>query len=287
MLPVSLAPPVLAPRGLRTTLLCLVLFFGAVGPAWGPGRHGAPPRAHGPAKPRAIVAAQRAAHPAPHRPHVEAALAQRSVADFELRPSATDLGPAIPSAAPGAPATAQKLLDALAGPSPVPTVPVEREPQTAIPPITLVTVPDTPTPSDTADFPGLPGLPGPGSVGGFPGVVGPLPPPGPSVVTPVTPPDQPPLTPPDTPPGQPPLAPPDQPPSLPPVTPPEQPPGDPTPLFPPLTPPDGPPGAPPGGPPPGVPEPTTWALLMGGFFALGAALRLRRARPETPMAINR
>ena len=106
------------------------------------------------------------------------------------------------------------------------------------------------------------GLPG-GGVGVFtpprvlpvqPGVTPPL------ILPPVTPPEGPPVVPiAPTPPGVIPVAPP-TPPAIPPFVegpPPSQPPG----------------GS--GHPPGGVPEPSTWTMLIGGVFALGARLRHR------------
>ena len=316
MPPVSCAPPVLAPRVARTALLCAFLLAGAASPAWAkdcfikvqvagahpaaaphaprprprphprpetpavaaadhpqPEHHVVRLRTHRRTTPRVILAAQPAT---PHRQYVESSLAQRSVPVFELRPTACDTHPASQSVAPGAPATAQKLLDAIAGPAPTPPAPVETPPQTPVspplvPPLPVVTLPDTATPPDGPDFPGFPGVSGPGPFGGFPGVVGPLPPPvgppvvGPPVVGPpvVGPPVEPPVV---TPPGPPPPTPP----GPPPIEPPVEPPGGPTPLSPPT--------------PPGVPEPAAWAMLMLGFLALGGALRARR---RAPAVINR
>jgi hypothetical protein len=62
------------------------------------------------------------------------------------------------------------------------------------------------------------------------------------------------------------------------ITPPPPPPGG----TPPIDTPPGPPG-PPGGPP-GVPEPATWAMLILGFGAIGATLRVQRRQRSTATA---
>lgn len=132
----------------------------------------------------------------------------------------------------------------------------------------------------------------------FPIIVGPI------LPTPPVPPVTPPSPPPVTPPGQPPA----QPPSQPPVTPPSQPPDQNPPVVgppppdqnPPPVGPVQPPGCvvdcipqPPPPPPPcevscgpvlppggSVPEPATWALMIGGFGLAGAVLRRRPSGPK-------
>jgi hypothetical protein len=234
-----------------------------------------PPRPHpvrhrlGPHRPAKIHAA--AASPA-HPQFVESSLAQATVPVYELRPVVCDSQPAIRSVLPGAPKpTAQRLLDALAGPAtaaaPAPQVAV------AEPPPTGGGFPGFPTDSGPPGVIG--GVPGgiPGGVpGGVPGGGGPPPilPPGggpPSILPPEG--GPPPVLPPDggpppiviTPPGQPPIAPPD---------------GGP----PPILPPEGglPPTLTPTPPVAGIPEPATWALSILGFFGLGGALRSQRRR---------
>jgi hypothetical protein len=65
---------------------------------------------------------------------------------------------------------------------------------------------------------------------------------------------------------------------------PPEPPGPPvTPPIPPERPPPGPPPVAPPGPPEvpptsAVPEPATWAMMIIGFFGLGASIRSNRAR---------
>jgi hypothetical protein len=144
------------------------------------------------AKPRHVAAAAPAA---PANQLLASGEAMRSAPVYELRPIACDTRPsAIQSIAPGvtpaAPATAQKLLDALAGPVPAPVAtPVPTAPSPVDTP--QVIAPQPPDTGPGPDFPGLPGLPGPFVEG--PLVLGP---------PPVTPPVGPPLvTPPDTPPG--------------------------------------------------------------------------------------
>ncbi len=63
-----------------------------------------------------------------------------------------------------------------------------------------------------------------------------------------------------------------------PIIPPDQ--GTPTIPGTPDTPPGGDTPGGPGTPPPGIPEPATWALMMLGFFGVGAALRGRKASPR-------
>src|SRR6185312_12278217 len=142
----------------------------------------------------------------------------------------------------------QTMLAALAGPETPVDLPPEGPVVSTFPPV----VGDTFTPGDFV--PG--GNPGVTPVGGFvspPG--GPGGPGQPPVGPPTQPPDQPPVIPPD----QPPVVPPDQPP----VVPPDQPPVIP-PVFPP---PDTPPVI---TPPGGIPEPATWAMMIVGFFGVGA-----------------
>ena len=215
---------------------------------------------HHPAHRRHIIRktlAKTAPRPAvkPAGPHAfaESSLAQQTIPVVVPRPVSCDKAPPLVLAS--APPVrekppAQVLLDELAGPSGTPP---------ASPPADVPEgVPGGVTfPSDVL-FPGTPGGVPPG--GGRP----PFTPPG------VTPPDQPPFTPPGvTPPDQPPFVPPDQPPG-------------PPPFVPPIIPPDQPPIVPPGGPqppdkPPGaIPEPSTWGMMILGFFGLGAVLRARR-----------
>ena len=257
--------------------------------------HRPPPHRAAAAGPARVRHLRHASHPAGHRRgkrpqtlaaaaerprYVESSLAQASVPIYELRPVSCDTRPAIRSKAPGlAPPAGQRLLDALATPAPptpTPPAPVETGPVETGP---VIIVPDT-------VLPGLP--PGPTPVGDIGGPPPPAPPIGgpggpppvttppvttPPVVTPpvVTPPV---VTPPVV---TPPAPPPDMPPPVvTPVTlPPDTPPGSPPPDSPPDTPLPPPPPAPPSAP---VPEPAAWAMLLVGFFALGAALR-RRSRP--------
>jgi hypothetical protein len=293
---------------LRSATLALVLLAGAAGPAAAEDcfirvKVGETPRAAPPHRPRARhpAAAVRprvlhrvhrlVAHPhrkrtqalagaAPTGPrYVESSIAQASVPVYELRPISCDSRPGIRSKAPGlTPLASQRLLDALVTPAPAPAPPAPAPVETG----PVIVVPDT-------VLPGLP--PGPAPVGdiggpppqtpGTPPGAPPLTPPigGPGAPPPViTPPGGPPGTPPGTPPVvtppvvTPPDTPPGTPPGIPPGTPPDSPPDTPiTPLTPPLPPPLTPPGAP-------VPEPAAWAMLLTGFFAVGAALRRRRSR---------
>jgi hypothetical protein len=288
---------------LRSTALAVVLVAGVAGPAaaedcfvrvkigettrtppvhHAPVHHAAAPAhvhpvhrvhhvVHHPHKKRPQVAA--ASKPRPH--YVESSLAQRSLPIYEMRPISCDTHPALQTKAPAAAVPpAQRLLDQLVTPA-SPAAPVE----TASAPVAPVAAPDTFVPG--APFtPPVGGVPV-GAVGGPPPIGAPpvTPPVGPPVVTPVvtppvvTPPvvGPPVVTPPIvtppvvTPPGV-------TPPVIVPLTPPESPPGSPgiPPIVPPVTPP-GPPTAP-------VPEPSAWALLLVGFFGLGAALRRRRAK---------
>jgi hypothetical protein len=210
-------------------------------------------------RPRAAAHAEPT--PSLARQFLESSLQMRTLPVYELRPTSCDRHPAIRSPAPGAPAlTAQRLLDAFAGPPPAAAAPPA--------PIADQAVELPPAPGDLG-LPVIGGGPGGGlpptvtlpvapTAGGVPPVV--LAPPvvlPPVLVPPV-------VVPPDTPPiVTPPII------ILPPIVPP------------PITPPEGPPITPPGGPggPPagGVPEPATWAMLALGFFALGGALRSRQA----------
>ncbi len=181
---------------------------------------------------------------------------------YVLRPRACETHPAVAlmSPAPGAvlPQTPQVLLAELAGPA------AAAAPETAVnaaeqAPAFVGAAPETSlaTPDVGPSFPGLPGgvFGGPGPAGGgvFPGGPGP-----------VTPPDTQPVAPPivDVPPTVVGLPPPviEVPPTLP---------GGPLPLV------DVPPGLPSSGPAGGVPEPTTWAMLIAGCFGVGGALRRR------------
>lgn len=89
--------------------------------------------------------------------------------------------------------------------------------------------------------------------------------------------------------GEPPVVPPTEPPVGPPVGPPvvpEIPPIPPVTPEPPVVPPVVPPVIPPVIPPvSAVPEPATWAMMIIGFFGLGAAIRSNRARPSTSRAV--
>lgn len=222
------------------------------------------------------------------RQYIEASLARLSVPAHEFLPSFRYGHPGIHPPGPAAPAapvalgsTPQKLLDALAGPQPA-AAPRETGPAPLDPAGSL---PQSGGPVAPSPF----SFPGDG--GGFLGTGGGQPPNPPSTpAPPVTPPVSPPTTPPVTPPV---VTPPVVTPPV--ITPPVTPPGPPTvtpivdpppvvppvvtpPIIPPITPPDAPPTAPPGGLPiAGVPEPITWAMLILGVFALGAALRSRRA----------
>ena len=211
----------------------------------------------------------------PAGPHTfaESSLAQQTIPVLVARPTSCDKEPPVVLAS--APPTrektpAQVLLDELVGPTGTPTAEpaVPTDVPEGVPP--GVTFPDE-------TFPGTPGGVPPGggqppfTPPGVPPVCTPTAPsPGqPPVVCPpvVTPPDQPPFVPP----GQPPFTPPDQPPIVPPIVPPPENPQPPPPdIFQPPNPPDKPPGA--------IPEPSTWAMLILGFFGLGAVLRARRAR---------
>jgi hypothetical protein len=166
---------------------------------------------------------------------------------YILRPRACEEHPVTAmSLLPGTPPleTSQRLLAELAGPTP----PLEVEGPT--PPPIAPGVDDTSTPGPS--FPGGPPTGGPTvtpNVGGpeTPGV-----------------------------PGQPPVVPPENPvvaPVMPPVTPPVDVPGGPG-GFPPILPVI----ATPPFTPAAIPEPVTWAMLILGFFGLGAVLRRARAR---------
>lgn len=203
---------------------------------------------------------------------VESSFRQRAVPIHVARPVECDKEPplALLSEAPGIEKPAmQKLLDEL----------VE-------PPAAAEAAPDAPAvPTEVGSSDGFGGFPiGTGGGGGFYGG-GPVPPGGPPggppTEPPVTPPDVPVVNPPPTepPPGGPPTEPPVGPPGGPPVGPPDGPPtGPPTgpPVGPPEEPPVGPPVGPPTPPSTPVPEPATWAMLILGYFGLGAALRSAR-----------
>jgi hypothetical protein len=179
-----------------------------------------------------------------------------------VRPAGCDKNPtlAIQSAPPIVEKPpAQLLLDEIAGPNPTPPTPPEETGPTfggGVPPGVAF--------GGGGQPPGLP--PGGGQ------------PPG-------QPPEQPPVTPPETPPGPPvtPPPPPEVPPVFPPVTPPETPPGPPVGPQPPPEQPQPPPEVlqpPPGGGQPPltpVPEPSTWVMLISGFFFVGQGVRARRA----------
>lgn len=243
-----------------------------------------PPRPHpvhhrlGPHRPARIHAA--AASPT-HPRFVESSLAQATVPVYELRPVICDSAPAIRSVLPGAPKpTAQRLLDALAGPV---TPPAQQVAEAAAPPAVV------------GGPPGLPGFPTdsgpPGVIGGVPGFPGGVP--GGGGPPPILPPGggPPPILPPEG--GPPPILPPDGGPPPIGIIPPDQPPappgGGPPPILPPnegpppVLPPDSGPPPPPLTPPvAGVPEPATWALSIIGFFGLGSALRSQRRRKVNP-----
>jgi hypothetical protein len=243
---------------------------------------------HVPHKPHVAVhhAVRRVRHVTPrHRkvlhkvkgPAAIAAYAHRT--HYILRPKACGTNEALMTPLPTAvaPEAPELLLATLAGPAetPVGVDVAEITPVGAPPVVGDVFTPGFPggpggvTPTGGFVFPGTPGGPGgPGTPGG-PGQP-PVTPPG---QPPVTPPGQPPVV---TPPGPPPITPPGQPPITPPGPPPILPPGPP-PIVPPpvVTPPV---VTPPGGPG-GVPEPATWAMLIVGFFGVGAVLRRRRALP--------
>jgi hypothetical protein len=140
-------------------------------------------------KPVAAAAKAPAPLALPHRQYLESSLAMRSIPVYALRPVACDTHPSgIQSVEPGRPATAQKLLDALAGPTPS-VAPQE----TVTPTIAGPDLPGLPGGPGLPDETGGPGFPGfPGGTGGFPVVVGPLMPP---ITPPMTPPDQPPAIP--------------------------------------------------------------------------------------------
>jgi hypothetical protein len=127
---------------------------------------------------------------------------------------------------------------------------------------------DTPVPDSVAAIPIIPPQyeipPTDRTVGALPFV-----PPAPFIPTGFVPggflpPSQPPTTTPPGPPGGPPGTPPGLPPGTPPGGPPEGPP----------TPPDTPPVIP-------IPEPSTWTLMLLGFFALVAVGRRRMRKPQT------
>jgi hypothetical protein len=237
------------------------------------------PHPHAAARPR--VHKIHRVRPRARRPHrVKVAVPTAAYAHrthYILRPRACGTHEAMMTPLPGAvgPEAPELLLSALAGPLPPPGVDVaDTSPVLIGPSAPSLGIPSTPeaflpsfppsgvTPTGFV-VPGAPGGPGQPPVGPPPPGQPPITPPGqPPVTPPVTPPDQPPITPP----GQPPVVPPDQPP----VVPPDQPP-----IVPPLT-----PGGPGG---PGIPEPATWAMLIVGFFGIGAVLRQRR----TPSAVGR
>jgi hypothetical protein len=220
------------------------------------------PHPHAAARPHAVHKVHHV-RPRARRPHrvkvtvPTAAYAHRT--HYILRPRACGTHEAMMTPLPGAvgPEAPELLLSALAGPLPPPGVDVADTSPALIgpspPSLGLPSTPEAFLPSfppsgvpPTGGFvvPGAPGGPGPPPVGPPPPGQPPIAPPG---QPPVTPPDQPPITPP----GQPPVLPPDQPPVVPPLT--------------------------PGGPGvPGIPEPATWAMLIVGFFGIGAVLRQRR-----------
>lgn len=169
----------------------------------------------------------------------------------------------LPGAAP--PETSQRLLAELAGPTPPPEGEVPTPPPVA-PGVDDASTrgPFFPRGPPTAGPPVTPGVGGPG----IPGVPGPPPvvPPGPQVAPPPENPVVPPVTPPAIPVDRPP-------PAGPPVAPPADVPGGPG-GFPPILPVI----ATPPFTPIAIPEPVTWAMLILGFFGLGAALRRARAR---------
>ena len=224
---------------------------------------------------RALAKASPRPEVKPAGPHTfaESSLEQQTIPVLVARPTSCDKEPpvvlaSLPPARAKTPA--QVLLDEIAGPSGTPTA----EPPTDVPE-------GQPGFPPAEDFPGG-GFPGGGFPGGgFPGGGGPggggQPPVVPPACTPIVPsPGQPPVVAPPvcppiiTPPDQPPVGPPDQPPIVPPfVPPPENPQPQPPDIVQPPTPPDKPPGA--------IPEPSTWAMLILGFFGMGAVLRARRA----------
>lgn len=183
-----------------------------------------------------------------------------------VRPAGCDKNPtlAIQSAPPIVEKPpAQLLLDEIAGPNPTPPTP----PEEAGPTFGGGVPPGVPF-GGGGQPPGLPPgggqPPGQPPGGGQPPVTPPENPPGPPV-TPPPPPEVPPVFPPPegpppvVPPGGPPTVPPEGPPPQPPILPPE---GPTPPTTPPLTP---------------VPEPSTWVMLISGFFFVGQGVRSRRA----------
>jgi hypothetical protein len=225
-------------------------------PAAAPARPRVHPVRHVVKRPRPKRVLVAAAPPGPPRNYMESSFAQRTLPVYLPRPVSCDEKPspaiqALPPAPEKPPA--QVLLDELAGPAVAPEL-----------------HPGTPgfvdEPGPGIFFPGSGGgiFPGGGVLTGGGGGQPPFTPPGVDQ-PPITPPGQPPVLPPDG--GQPPIILPPGPPG--PPGPPEIPPVIPEhPILPPTV--DQPPG---GGPPPGVPEPATWAMLIAGFFGLGATLR--------------
>lgn len=181
-----------------------------------------------------------------------------------------DRAPSIQTALPPeAKPAAQRLLDEIAGPEPVgelaPTQLAANEGAPAL---------GAPGAGWPIGF-GGPGGPGGGGFGGGGGGGGGGgQPPGGGGETPV-PPVEPPVGPPVPPVGPP----------VPPVGPPVVPLIPPGPPIPPVTP-EPPVVTPPVIPPvSAVPEPATWAMMIIGFFGLGAAIRSNRARPSTSRAV--